>query len=306
LQHTPSGKYVHPHSGTSTPGDNEPLVVWDGHGDGGDKCKFYFAKDDQGHRQLRHYASSKYVYLHEGKVDNGKSLVFWRSSGKAISSFTFIKRDDGNTYLTHGSLDLTVFPINQGNVIIGTQLVLCHICKPDARMNLVPAESYSIISMDFDETSFEQVNNGTIAVDTIVDNSTSSTPLRTTVSLDYNRSVTNTFEFIFPEELGIAVTGSFGASFKIFEASVSVTTSFKFGQSQTATESTTEGVAVSISVNVEVPPFKQEKVTLITRRLQGKIPYVATVKSVRDQIFELKGVMQMDYYFDQRLTIEDL
>eukprot|EP00026_Physarum_polycephalum_P012754 Phypoly_transcript_13083.p1 GENE.Phypoly_transcript_13083~~Phypoly_transcript_13083.p1 ORF type:complete len:337 (+),score=48.01 Phypoly_transcript_13083:66-1013(+) len=299
LHHVSSNKYVHALGGSDVPGDNTPLVF---HEPGGRLAlQFYFTTDAGGHRQLRHYGSGKYVHPRGGEVGNNVTLVIHSDSDGPRTSLKLIEFE-GRTYLASGSKpSFYVHPLGgsdqPGN---DTELVFFQESRPSLAIALVPAEEYTIVGISYDQKAISTLASSEVIVDKVITNNTD-TSSTSTVELKYSRSVNNTVTFSFTETLGIKISNKFQSNLLVAGSEVAVEASFEFSATQTTSTSTTNDVSVGFTETVTVPAHTTIKVSLITTRSSGKIPFTANVKSSRGQVMDIKGVADCEFFINQKV-----
>jgi len=301
LHHVNGDKYVHPKGGSDTPGNDNPLVYHEPVGRLA--LQFYFTTDGSGYRQLVHYGSGRFIHPKGGHVGNNVALVTYDGSDGARTSVT-MAIENGVSYLKNGgNASYYVHPYG-GSITPGddTGLVYFNEVRPGIAVEIVPAEEYNILSINFDQNAISKLAKAPVVVDKTITNSTDS-PVTSHVTLSYEKSVTNTFQFSFTEKLGVKVTNTAKTNLVVGEASVSVEVSFEFSATQTQTTSTTEGVSVSSTEDIVVAPGKTVKVSLITTSATGNVPFTAVVQSKsRGQQITIHGNMNCDLFFDQKVT----
>jgi len=303
LHHVSGNKYVHPSGGSDSPGNDTPLVF---HEPNGRLALQFVFSTVNGHRQLQQYSSSKYVHPKGGHVGNDVVLVLYDGSDGARTSVD-MKVVDGLTYLINGGDQSYYVHPSGGSATPGndTKLVYYNVQRPGVAIDLVPAEDYSVQSIQFDQTGLNNLAGTNIVVDKTISNN-SDQPITSTVDLTYNRSVTNTFTFSFTEKLGIKITSSAKATIGVAESTTSFEVSFEFSATQTQSNSTTEGVQLRAQEVVTVPSHKNVKVSLITNRKSGKVPFTAVVVASRGFKQTLHGTMDVEYFFNQNVVVSNV
>jgi hypothetical protein len=303
LHHVSGNKYVHPSGGSDSPGNDTPLVF---HEPNGRLALQFLFSTVNGHRQLQQYSSNKYVHPKGGHVGNDVVLVLYDGNDGARTSVDMVLLD-GLPYLINGGDRSYYVHPSGGSVTPGndTKLVYYNVHRPGISIEIVPAEDYSIESINFDQSGINNLTGTNIVVDKVISNN-SDQAVTSTVELTYDRSVTNTFEFSFTEKLGVKVTTKGKTSFVFAEATVSLEVSFEFSATQTKTQSTTEGVQLKAQEVVTVPAHKSVKISLVTNRKSGKIPFVAVVVSARGHRQTLHGTMDVEYFFNQNVVVNNV
>jgi hypothetical protein len=210
---------------------------------------------------------------------------------------------EGRTFLVHGK-GFNVHP-QGGSATPGndTKLVFHSDWRPALAVDLVPAEEYQVISLTLGDPC--GLTTADVAVEQVVSNN-SSCSMSTTVELVYNESLTNTFSWSFTEKLGVKVTTKGKTNLVFAEAEVSVEASFEFSSTQTSTTTTTTGVSTKLAQVVSIPAHKSVKVSVLTKKARGKIPFVSRVRSARGNEMEIKGNVDVTAFFKQHVVVTDV
>jgi hypothetical protein len=294
LYHIESGKYVHPEGGSDAPNNNTPLVF---HSDK-DRLALQYVFNNS---QLQHYSSGKYVHPYKGSVGVNVMLVLFDGSDGnrtavgmvSVDGRTYLKKDNYWVHPNGGSAN----PDNNTRLVYHTDF------RPALAIGVIPAETCELLSITYDNTVGPKLPVSPVVVETVSTNFTNENSFEQTMSVEYSRSLANTFSYEFSEKLGFQVTNKVKSSFFVAGAEVSVTASFEFLSSQTTTTTTTEGVKVTNSVKVTISPHQSLKLTVTTQRVSGRIPFIAKFKSESGYQFEITGVMVTEYFFNQQVSV---
>jgi len=308
LVHTNSGKYVQVSGGSSSPGDGTKLVYWDAEQKLSDRFQFVTIN---GYRQLQHYSSGKYVNPDGGNVGNQAALLLWSTQDGARTamdmessggySYLFkadVSASDGGTYYVHpnGGSDS---PSN------GDVLVFYEDYRVGIAVGIVPAENFTILTIEFDIGSINDLFLDAIVVSKTITNN-ADVPITSVASVQYSETVTNTFSFSFTESIGISVSSKFQAGIPgLADGTVSVGVTFSFASTQTQTTTTTDGVQISDSETVTVPPHTSVTLSMITSRKSGTVPFVATAQNARGNIVTIRGNVDIKYLFNQQVILTE-
>jgi len=297
-------KYIHPHGGSDNPGNDTNLVFHEPQGRLA--LMFQFSNDAGGHRQLKQYSSGKFVHPRGGHVGDQRALTLYDGSDGERTSVDMMLFE-GRSYLIHGGSARYYAHPNGGSATPDneTEVVYHHDFRPSLSIEIVPAEEYEIISMEFDQNAINNMKSQIVAVQKDVRNDSSSV-VTSAVSLSYSHSLTNTFTFSFTETIGIKVTSTSKATIGVAEESVAVEASFSFAATQTSSTSETEGVTATVTETVTLQPNHAVRVVVNTTNSRGKIPFTAMAKCARGQIIPIHGVAESSIFANQKVFVTDL
>merc|ERR1711933_156553 len=130
-------------------------------------------------------------------------------------------------------------------------------------------------------------------------------------TLEYSRSVSNSFTLEFTQKLAVGIESKVEAEMKVplsAGGKSSLTMSYKLetGSKQSKCTSTTTGVKSSLTVFPEVPAKSSMKVVMSTERKRGKVPFVMTLESKGGARWTKKGVVHTEYFFSQKVVYENV
>eukprot|EP01124_Arcella_intermedia_P019467 TRINITY_DN26783_c0_g1_i1.p1 TRINITY_DN26783_c0_g1~~TRINITY_DN26783_c0_g1_i1.p1 ORF type:complete len:512 (+),score=78.40 TRINITY_DN26783_c0_g1_i1:98-1537(+) len=288
--------WVHPAGGSDNPGNSTSLVF---HNDKNplSALKFIFFNN-----QLKQYTSGKFVHPLGGHAGNGTKLVLYDGSDGERTSIYMVE-EGGRTYLKHGNY--YVHPAGgSDHPSNGTPLVYHSDFRPTLAISLILAENLQVLDFKL-HTDQHNLNTTPMVVSQTVDN-TSTIPLDSTVNLEYNRTLLNSFSLSCTKKwaMKIATKGNFNLLLESGEISVEFSTEYSGTESKTNT--ITEAVKASQTHRIAVPPGRRVKLTLTTYRLAGEIPFTTTLRADTGYQFVMKGKMKTEYFFDQSCEVCDL
>jgi len=254
-----------------------------------------------GNRQLIHYGSKKFVHPRGGTVGQGTPLVLDRNDGGKRTSIT-MKKIDGRTYLVNGADERFFAHPEGGSSHPGddTWLVWYDQMRPGVAIEVEPAEDYELLEVEYDKRAMDNLVDSELVMSSLSRNY-GTEPSVETVTITYDKSITNSVEHTFSASLSITIkysvkVGAPGGP----EVSKGISFTVGFTATKSTSYSKTEGLQVSYQRVVTTPANSSMLVEFITRRGSGSVPFKAKARSLENgREVTLTGTAQLELFWNQ-------